>query len=126
MRKCLDDYFSLSSDDHARLEALASVFASLPEGADADKGPENLGECLQFWLNREERALVRDFLTSFLTRFAVASGEELAVVGELERKICESLGVAKDDPPPASFGGDRPLLELGLAIGKILAPLFKD
>jgi hypothetical protein len=123
MKKCLDDYFSLSSDDHARLDALSSVLASLPERT--DRGPENIGECLQFWLGREERGVVRDFLTSFFTNFSVKSGREQEE-GEWEQKIRQSLDVGKDDPAPASFGDEKPLLELGAATGKVLAPLFKD
>jgi hypothetical protein len=122
MRKCLGDYFSLSSDDHARLEALSSVFASSPEGAGS---PENIGECLQFWLSREQRGVVRDFLTSFLANFSAMSGGERETP-EWERKIRGSLDVGKDDPPPVPFAGEKPLLELGLAAGKVLAPLFKD
>ncbi|MDR2175408.1 MAG: TerB N-terminal domain-containing protein [Synergistaceae bacterium] len=129
MIKCLGDYFSLSSDDGARLEALSSVLASLPEGP--DRGPENIGECLQFWLNREERGVVRDFMRSFLANFArfanlsVSSGEDRETQ-EWDEKVCESLGVEESDPPPVSFGGEKPLLELGLTAGKVLAPLFKD
>jgi hypothetical protein len=129
MQKCLDDYFPLSSDDNARLDALSSVLASLPEGA--DRGPENIGECLQFWLGREDRGVVRDFLTSFFANFSVKSGMEQEE-GEWEQKIRKSLDVGKDDPPPVSFGaaslseGEKPLLELGAATVKVLAPLFKD
>jgi hypothetical protein len=127
MRKCLGEYFSLSSEDNARLEALSSVISSMVASSSegTGKGPENIGECLQFWLNREDRGVVRDFLTSFLANFSVKSGGEWED-GEWREKICRSLDVGKNDPPLASFGGESPLSELGTAAGKILAPLFKD
>ncbi|MDR1649352.1 MAG: TerB N-terminal domain-containing protein [Synergistaceae bacterium] len=122
MRKCFGDYFSLSPEDHDRLEVLSSVI--YPSG-ETGKGPENIGECLQFWLNREERGVVRDFLTSFLANFSVKSGGEWEE-GEWGQQICRSLDVERNDPPRVSFGGENPLFELGAAAGKILAPLFKD
>jgi hypothetical protein len=129
MRKCFDGYFSLSADDHARLEALSVLFASSREGAGGEaknpNNPENIGECLQFWLGREERGIVRDFLIHFLTNFSVLSNKKREE-GEWERIICRSLDVGRDDPPSASSGEGRTLPELGAAAGKVLAPLFKD
>ena len=108
----LDGYFSLSSDDHARLEALGIVLLTRPTDS------ENIGECLQFWLQRDQRGAVRDFLMDFL----VTPLPEEQRAG-LTRTILGALDVGKDDPPPLITGT---LLELGECVGKVLAPLFKD
>ncbi|MDR3231819.1 MAG: TerB N-terminal domain-containing protein [Synergistaceae bacterium] len=113
LRTRLDDCFSLSSDDHARLEALSDVL--LRRQAD----PENIGECLRFWLSREQRGLVRDLLKNLLTS-SPDLAEERRVA--LSRAICASLEVATDDPPPA----DLSALDLGLSTAEVLATLFKD
>ena len=108
----LNGYFSLSSDDHARLAALGIVLLTRPTD------PDNIGECLQFWLQRDQRGTVRDFLTDFLA--APLPEEQRA---GLTRTILGALDVGKDDPPPLVT---ETLLELGECVGKVLAPLFKD
>jgi hypothetical protein len=119
MRKRLEDYFSLSSDEQARLEELANVFLA----ASAKAEPGNLGECLQFWLQQEERATIRDFLVLFLmSEWKEERKEEQKK--ELVRGICGSLDVQEGPPPAPRSAEER--LELGLQIGKILSPLFKD
>jgi hypothetical protein len=115
MRKRLDDYFSLSSDDQARLEALSNVFLA----PSAKVEPDNLGECLQFWLQREDRAAIRDFLVLFLTTERTEERQK-----ELVREIRASLDVEEGSPPTPQSVEER--LELGQRVGKILAPLFKD
>jgi hypothetical protein len=125
MRKRLDDYFSLSSDDQTRLEKLADVFL----GASAKAEPDNLGECLQFWLQREDRATVRDFLVLFLTSGQNEDRKEDQDKDRKEqeervRRICASLDVDEGPILPPRSVEER--LELGQQTGKVLAPLFKD
>ena len=122
LRKRLDDYLSLSSDDHARLEALSIVLLTHASS------PENIGECLQFWLQREQRGVIRDFLLRFLEVSENRDDEK-----NLTRAICASLDIATSDPPPLlsatqgeTAGGPLPPLELGLQTSAVLAPLFKD
>jgi hypothetical protein len=116
LRKQMDDYFSLSSDDQTRLEALSNVFLA----ASGKAAPDNIGECLQFWLQREERVTIRDFLTRFLT----SEQNEPERNKELVRRICGSLGVEEGLPPLPRPAEEQ--LEFGLQVGKTLAPLFKD
>jgi hypothetical protein len=115
MRKRLDDYFSLSSDDQARLEALSNVFLAPSVRVE----PDNLGECLQFWLQREDRTAIRDFLVLFLTTERTEERQR-----ELVREIRASLDVEEGPTPTPQSVEER--LELGQRVGKILAPLFKD
>jgi hypothetical protein len=116
----LDDYFSLTSDDHARLDTLSSIFSMAP----SNRNPDNIGECLQFWLQREQRIPIRDFLISFLAPLTPADAgggnEELisAVSDSLDMERLLSTGAAPISPEAR--------LELGPQVGKILAPLFKD
>ncbi|MDR2180121.1 MAG: TerB N-terminal domain-containing protein [Synergistaceae bacterium] len=119
----LDDYFSLTSDDHVRLDALSSVFLTASSPASSGGGPDNIGECLQFWLQREQRSTVRDFLTDFLTSRGNAQAENPSNV---IAAICGSLAIER--PPSADSAPLSPeaRLELGAQVIKILTPLFKD
>ncbi|GHS92730.1 hypothetical protein AGMMS50276_01280 [Synergistales bacterium] len=149
MRQRFDDYFSLSSDDQARLETLSTVLTAGASLASVEN-VENIGECLQFWLNRDGRAVIRDFIISFLTTLpepelkpeqtetpdVTVNGQETETPehnmtrAEKEadwiQKVCTSLDVPRDDPMPIVFTGEHPLFELGELVGNILAPLFKD
>lgn len=108
----LNDWFSLSSDDRERLLALTEVLSARPPD------PENIGECLQFWLSREQRAVVRDFLDGFLVQPAPE-----AVRADLSRTVCTTLDVATTDPPP---GPRETPLALGEQVVKVLGALFKE
>ena len=110
LRLRLDDYFSLSSDDHAWLDALGRLLVSfLP--------PESCGEVLCFWLQEEERALLRNFLTHFLGFLP------LETHSDLQSRICTALEITPDTPPHPE---DRPTLEQGEEVVRVLAPLFKN
>jgi hypothetical protein len=114
LRTRMDDYFSLSSDDHMRLEALSSVLLKHPTDL------ENIGECLRFWLSREQRAVVRDLLMGLLMSPGDLTEERRA---ELSRSLCASLEVARDAPPPVTV---ERTLDLGLRAAEVLAALFRD
>jgi hypothetical protein len=136
LRTRLDDYFSLSSDDHARLSVLSTVLLSQdgePETG-ARRTPDNIGECLRFWLQREQRLIVRDFLARFLTlpRPAENEGigpEDLGWQGESEkliRAICASLDVGREGLSELPALSLEASLEFGSRVSAALAPLFKD
>ena len=110
LRLRLDDYFSLSSDDHARLDALGRLLIPPPP-------PESCGEVLCFWLQEEERALLRNFLTHFLGFLP------LETHSDLQSRICKALEITPDTPPHPE---DRPTLEQGEEVVRVLAPLFKN
>jgi hypothetical protein len=114
----LDDYFSLAADDHARLDALSSVFLAAPSG----NGPDNIGECLQFWLQNEQRITIRDFLIHFLTPEQRAQENHSDSV----RAICDSLNAERLPSADIAPLSPEARLELGSQVSKILAPLFKD
>ena len=116
LRKRLDDYFSLSSDDHLRLESLSNLLLMAPEEMALDRA-DNLGECLQFWLGREQRGSIRDVLLRFLQPTKEGEGVRRITA------ICGSLDVLENEPPPVFFAAS---LEEGLLVSKVLAPLFKD
>jgi len=131
----LGDYFQLSSVDNARLEALtATLAASKPDAgspvAEARMDPKNLGESLQFWLQREQRALVGDFLLRFLSSCSAdepPSEKKRAWI----RAICESLGVETVSEWNAEEATEEeketsPLFELGNKVAQALSPLFTD
>ncbi len=111
LRLRLDDYLSLSTEDHARLDALRRLWMPSPPT------PEACGEFLQFWLQDEQRTVLRNFLTNFLG--FLPSEEHPALLG----RICTALGVAPDAHPQAD---ERPPLERGEEVVRILAPLFKN
>ncbi len=111
LRLRLDDYFSLSSDDHARLDALGRLLVPSPAPPDA------YGELLRFWLQEEERAVLRNFLTNFLG--FLPSERHAALLG----RICAVLEVAPDALPHPD---ERPALERGGEVVRVLAPLFKN
>jgi hypothetical protein len=126
----LDDYFSLSSDDHVRLEALSSLFPMTPEGVN----PDNIGECLQFWLQREQRITIRDFLVHFLMpeqnnqQNIQQNNQQNNQGGDADPilSICASLDIERISAADVAPMSAEARLELGLQVGKILAPLFKD
>jgi hypothetical protein len=142
LRARLDEYFSLSSDDHSKLESFSTVLltpSGTPEGTAARLDPNNIGECLQFWLPLEQRHVIRDFMTRFLTLRPVEEKREAAEIEEeknrdrdVVRAICVSLDVKRtasaeraaspDDAPPSAE--DR--LALGSRVSAALAPLFKE
>jgi hypothetical protein len=115
----MDDYFPLTSDDHARLDALSSIFSTAPPGSGS---PDNIGECLQFWLQSEQRVTIRDFLIHFLMAEQPPrenrSDPILAICGSLDTERLPSEDMAPMSPEAR--------LELGSQVSKILAPLFKD
>ncbi|GHV44509.1 hypothetical protein FACS1894204_01730 [Synergistales bacterium] len=135
MRLSFNDYFSLSSDDQTRLGTLSTVLYAASSLASVEN-VENIGECLQFWLNRDERAVIRDFMVSFLTENApppepvppelLTENALPATEAEWTRKIYSSLDVTENSPAQLVFSGEHPRLELGELISNILSPLFKD
>ncbi|MCL2009119.1 MAG: TerB N-terminal domain-containing protein [Synergistaceae bacterium] len=113
MRDTLRDYFSLSPEDNARLEALSSVLAaSHSELAETRMNPNNIGDSLQFWLQREQRALFGNFLARFLT---IGDGQDWVQV------LRESLDV---DTIEIKKEEDLQPLELGSKAAQALSPLF--
>ncbi len=112
LRARLNDRFSLSADDGARLAALVEVLSVRPSD------PENIGECLQFWLSREQRGVVRDFLDDFLVRPAPEDAR-----ADLTRAICLALDLPADDPPG---GAQETPSALGGQVVKVLGALFKE
>jgi hypothetical protein len=130
MRLRFNDYFSLSSDDQTRLETLSTALSAASSLAIVEN-VENIGECLQFWLNIDGRAVIRDFMVSFLAALTEsAEPAENAPPAEKEaewrRKIYSSLDVTETEPAPVVFSGEYPRLELGELTSNILSPLFKD
>ena len=129
MRDRLGDYFPLSSEDGARLLALSSALTASvsPTGesmAEARMDPNNLGESLRFWLQREQRELVGNFLAHFLSPFPAGERDWL-------RALRESLGVEitpeQSEEPVADVAETKEnpqLLELGSKVSQALSPLF--
>jgi hypothetical protein len=127
----LDDYFSLSSDDHSRLDALSSIFSAIFSTTSSSGNPDNIGECLQFWLQREQRIAVRDFLIPFLApeqdvqKGDAKGGHAQGGNADLISAVCGSLGIERPSSSDAAPMSPEARLELGLQVGKTLAPLFK-
>lgn len=111
LKEHLNDYFSLSSDDRSRLEALSVILLTqLNE-------PENIGECLQFWIQRDQRAIIRDFISDFLSPILPKEAEN-----QVKSRLSLVLDLNNNPPPPV----EKKHLELGEEVVKVLAPLFKD
>ncbi|MDR2529411.1 MAG: TerB N-terminal domain-containing protein [Synergistaceae bacterium] len=110
----LSECFSLEDDDRARLAALSDVVLS--SGTD----PENIGECLQFWLQPDQREPVRDLLAYLL--LPDAASDALPDAQARLRAIRRSLNTRQKE----ADGTPIQPLELGEKVRKILAPLFKD
>ena len=108
--------FSLEDDDCARLAALSDILLSA-EGTD----PENIGECLQFWLQPDQRGPVRDILAYLLLP---GDAPPDAQAQARLRAIRRSLNMRQEDAKAA----ETPVQpeELGAKVKKILTPLFKD
>jgi len=123
MRSALGDYLSLSSEDYTRLEALSSVLTATTSGeiTGVRMNPNNLGESMQFWLQREQRSLFGNFLAHFLSGF---SGHEQEW-GQVIRALRESLDVEKIEKIDAPDASITPL-ELGSKVVQALSPLFTD
>ena len=111
LRFRLSEYFDLSPDDHARLAALAELL--IPPSST----PKSWGEVLCFWLQEDQRAVMRNFMTNFLGFLPSERHPEL-----LDR-LCTALEVAPDTLP---LPDERPDTERGREIVDILAPLFKN
>jgi len=111
LRFRLDEYFELSPDDHARFAALAELLVP------PSSTPRSWGEVLCFWLQKDQRAVLRNFMTNFLGFLPSERHPEL-----LDR-LCTALEVAPDTLP---LPDDRPATERGREVVDILAPLFKN
>ena len=110
LRLRLDEYFALSPEDHARLAALADLLIPNPST------PESWGEVLRFWLQEDQRAVLRNFMTNFLGFLPSERHPELL------GRICTALEVAPDTLP---LPDERPAPERGREVANILAALFK-
>lgn len=111
LRRRLDDYFALSSEDDMRLDEQRWLLPT-------SHALEAYGEIVQLLLQGEDRAALRDFLIDFLSFLPEGrTGAE-----ELRGRICAALGLAPDAPPPFE---ERPTMERGAAIVKALAPSFR-
>ena len=138
MRGALGDYFSLSSESKTRLEALSSVLTASvsPAGepvAEARMNPNNLGESLQFWLQREQLALFGNFLARFLSDFSTdKSGAQNETMKDWLHALRKSLDVeiiqTTQETDAKDHEGKEFLqpLELGSKVAGALAPLFTD
>ena len=113
LRQRLNHYFSLSTEDNVRLEAqgLLDVPAHHPV--------ERYGELVQFWLQGEDLADLRNFLFDFLSFLPQTQAEEQA----LRERVCGVLNVSSATPPPYE---ERAPLERGDALLKTLSPLFRN
>ena len=111
LRLRLDGYFSLSPDDHSRLDALGRLLTP------PSNPPESCGEVLRFWLQENERAILRNFLTNFLG--FLPSEEHPVLLG----RICTALEISADAPPHPD---ERSEPERGEEVVRVLAPLFKN
>lgn len=113
LRQRLNHYFSLSTEDNVRLEAqgLLDVPAHHPV--------ERYGELVQFWLQGEDLADLRNFLFDFLSFLPQTQAEEQA----LRERVCGVLNVSSATPPPYE---ERAPLERGEALLKTLSPLFRN
>jgi hypothetical protein len=118
----LDDYFPLTSDDHVRLDALSSIFSAASSTASSGNDSDNIGECLQFWLQREQRVTVRDFLAYFL---APEQNTQEGRRGSIAA-VCKSLDIERPSSMDVTPMSPEARLELGAQVSKILMPLFKD
>jgi len=123
MTSALGDYFPLSSEDYARLEALSSVLTA--EGSHST--PNNLGESMQFWLQREQRSMLGDFLVRFLSGFSYDEQDWLRVTSALRESLDIELNIETDikaaEPPDANKISP---LELGGKVVQALSSLFTD
>ena len=133
LRQRLNDYFTLSTEDHVRLEA--QQWLDLP----TPYPPAFYGEFIQVWLQDEDRGVLRDFLIDCLSLFPDA----LARADSLRTVICGALNLpdtppapqgeepapaegepgTQETPPPEKKEEISPR-ERGDKILKILAPLF--
>ena len=117
-RTHLDDYFSLSSDDHKRLLALEPLLLRNPPD------PKSLGEFFQLCFQTEEREVLERFLTRFLKESGGKGPEEdLRVLLDLPPIPLEP------EPNPEEDGKleqEKNPLELGEEVASILAPLFRE
>lgn len=113
LRQRLNHYFSLSTEDNVRLEAqgLLDVPSHYPV--------ERYGELIQFWLQGEDLADLRNFLFDFLSFLPQTQAEEQA----LRERVCGILNVSPATPPPYE---ERAPLERGEALLKTLSPLFRN
>lgn len=113
LRQRLNHYFSLSTEDNVRLEAqgLLDVPAHHPV--------ERYGELVQFWLQGEDLADLRNFLFDFLSFLPQTQAEEQV----LRERVCGILNVSLATPPPYE---ERAPLERGEALLKTLSPLFRN
>lgn len=113
LRQRLNHYFSLSTEDNVRLEAqgLLDVPAHHPV--------KRYGELVQFWLQGEDLADLRNFLFDFLSFLPQTQAEEQA----LRERVCGVLNVSSATPPPYE---ERAPLERGEALLKTLSPLFRN
>ncbi|MCR4819456.1 MAG: TerB N-terminal domain-containing protein [Fretibacterium sp.] len=132
MRQRLSDYFTLSTEDHIRLEAQQWIHLPAPYP------PEFYGEFIQIWLQEEDRSTLRDFLIDFLSLFPDAQ----ARADSLRTAICAALHLpdtpsAPQEKETASAGeeltpeeaspekkNEPTPRERGEKILKILEPLF--
>jgi hypothetical protein len=125
LKSRLDDYFSLSSDDHSRLESLSMLLLT-QSNPESFTDPSNIGECLQFWLQRDQRNTIRDFLTRFLTpREKEGEAQDDDQRASLIQAVCESLDVEQNEIPLEDLPPNA-RLEFGLQVSTVLASLFKD
>lgn len=113
IRTRLDDYFSLSSDDHKRLTLLGLLFSA------KDISSENLEECFKLWIQKKQRKVLLDLLVQLMNLSEREPESEYEI--KFKEKIYDALEVEAE--PPAE--GLAPLL-LGEEVVQILAPLFKN
>ena len=131
MSERLGDYFPLSSNDVGRLSALSSVLTAAvsPGGetaAEARMDPNNLGEALRFWLPREQRELVGNFLAHFLSDLLT---DEQGWLGALRESLDVEITPEQSEEPVSEVAETKEnpqLLELGSKVAQALAPLFTD
>jgi len=122
MRGMLGEYFSLSQEDTARLEALSQILAAsaaLTGEAAARMNPINLGEAMQFWVQQEQRSLFGYFMTRFISSLPSFSTSEQACI----RALKESLAVESIETAGADTADTK---DLGSKAVQALLPLFTD
>ena len=113
LRQRMNDYFSLSTEDHVRLDA--QRWLDLP----SPYPPEYYGEIVQFWLQEEDRGGLRNFLMDFLSFLP----EVRAALDEMRGRIAAALGIAEDAAPPFA---EQATQERGQATLRLLTPLFRN
>jgi len=135
MRAGLGSCFSLSSEDDVRLDALSSVLTASAGGestVNARMNPNNLGETLQFWLQREQRALYGDFLARFLSGFSTQERDWMRLLREsldveiTPQQVEETAAAAAGTTETKEATKNPQLMELGSKVVTALAPLFTD